>query len=163
MNKVLYVVAMAAIVLCSCIKEGGPQGPSGPSGPPGRDGKDGKDGMQINTYYIGVDVNKWASVGRPGSADYFCFADIQLNALTRSVIDEGAVLVYFIDVVGDQEFDNQLPYIYPFQDNGLFVRIIRYDLQPGKIGLIVQDSDFRTPMPPFNRKVEIKVVIISKI
>jgi hypothetical protein len=89
---------------------------------------------------------------------------MDLSALTISVIESGAVLVYMITTESGQEYDNQLPYLLPFDAGGSFVRIIRYDLQPDKIGFIVEDSDFKTPLPPFViGTIKFKVVIISKI
>jgi len=159
MKRIFFVIA-TTLVFSSCIKTEytqGAQGPRGPQGLPGRDG------TQINTYYFDVYPDEWNRFGSYGLAGYYCYADITLNALSPEVIDGGAVLVYFIDNVNGQDYDNQLPYLLPFRDNGYFTRIIRYDLQPRKIGLIVEDSDFKTPCPPFNGSVKFKVVVIGKI
>ena len=165
MRKVIFVIAAATIVLSSCIKEG-PQGPAGPRGPQGRDGQDGRDGYgtQINTYYFDVHPNQWKINGSYGVKGYYCYADISFTALTLSVIENGAILAYMITNENGQEYDNQLPYLLPFFDGGYFTRIIRYDLQPNKIGFIVEDADFQTPLPPFGSgTVKFKVVIISKM
>ena len=164
MNKVFFVIMAAAIMFSSCIQDGGPQGPTGNTGPMGPPGRDGKDGTQISTHYFEVYPEQWSTAGRSGSAGYYCFADIRFNALTSLVIDDGAVLVYFISEVADQEYDNLLPYITHFKIGGTsYTRVIRYDLQVGKLSLIVEDSDFNTPLPPFGGTVQIKVVVISKI
>jgi len=150
MKKVFLVIA-ASIVLVSCIKDGTP----GPRGPAGRDGRDGKDGVQITVRYFDIPPSllNWKSVGDYGQEGYYCYAEAQLKELTSAVINDGAVLAYMID--GD--FDNQLPYIIPY--NG-YTRIIRYDLQQGTIGFIVEDADFRTQLPPFMGTVTFKVVVI---
>ena len=151
----LFFVAVTAIVLVSCGKEG----PQGPRGPQGRNGQDGRDGTQINTYYFDVYPNEWRTDGNYGFSGYYCFAEKNVGELTSAVIDHGAVLVYVI--FGN--FDNQLPFVEPLYDNGGYTRIIRYDLQQGKIGFIVADTDFKTLCPPYSNVVQFKVVIISKI
>ena len=164
MNKVFFVIMAAAIMFSSCIQDGGPQGPTGNTGPMGPPGRDGKDGTQISTHYFEVHPNQWNVYGYYGFPEYNCYADIQFNALTSSVIDVGAVLVYFISEVANQKYDNLLPYITHFKIGGTsYTRVIRYDLQVGKLSLIVEDSDFNTPLPPFGGTVQIKVVVISKI
>jgi hypothetical protein len=153
MRRAFFVI-LASIALVSCGKDG-PRGPRGPQGTPG------KDGTQINTYYFDVFPDQWKSNGTYGSAGYYCYEERTLAALTSSVINSGAVLAY---VIFDDTYDHQLPYIEPFHDNGYYIRTIRYDLQPGKIGFIVEDSDFKTVRPPYSGgKVQFKVVIISKI
>ena len=155
MKKLFFAIVSIAIMLSSCIKEGGPQGPSGPMGP---SGPAGRDGVQMSTYYIDIKPNHWETDGFQGYPEFYCYAEIPLGGLTLQVIEEGAVLVYFIE-----EYDNQLPYITPFQSGGIsYMRVIRYDLQPGVLSLIVEDSDFKTPVPPFGvNTVSIKVVIIK--
>jgi hypothetical protein len=163
MKKVIFTIAVASIAFASCIKEGSP-GPRGPQGQQGRDGRDGRDGTQINTHYIDVFPYEWDRTGSFGTQGYYCYADINMSAITLSVIESGAVLVYMITKESGQEYDNQLPYLLPFSAGGSFTRIIRYDLQPNKIGFIVEDSDFKTPLPPFGSDVvKFKVVIISKM
>jgi len=174
MKRVVFIL-VASIVLGSCIKHEspGPQGPRGPQGPSGidgrngRDGRDGRDGYgtYINTYYFDVMPSQWdVTDGDWGTQGYYCYVELKFGALTDEVIKNGAVLVYFIDVVGDKEFDNQLPYLIPRNEAGaLFIRTIRYDLQPGVIAFIVEDSDFCVPKPPFGKTVKFKVVIISKV
>jgi len=155
MRRVFFVV-LASIVLISCGKEG-PRGPRGPQGAPG------KDGTQINTYEFNVFHDQWKTSGTYGSAGYYCYEERSIPTLTSSVILSGAVLVYMITTENGQEYDNQLPYIIPFHYDGYYIRTVRYDLQPGKIGFIVEDSDFKTQRPPYSDRVTFKVVIISKI
>jgi len=149
MKKVFLVMA-SAIMLCSCIKESGTPGPRGPAG------KDGKDGVQITVRYFNIEPSllNWKEAGNYGQEGYYCYAEAQLKELTAEVIDKGAVLVYMID----GEFDNQLPYLIPY--NG-YTRVIRYDLRQGTIGFIVEDADFRTSRPPFEGTVTFKVVVIQ--
>ena len=160
--KKIFVMLVASIALSSCIKHEyanpGEQGPRGPQGPPGRDGY----GTWIDTYYFPVRPSQWKIAGTYDMAGYYSYAELGLGGLTQAVIENGAVLVYLIETIGGQEYDNQLPYIRPFEDSGYFVRVIRYDLKPGVITFIVEDSDFRVPLPPFSNDVEFKVVIISK-
>jgi len=154
--KRVFLVVVASIVLVSCIKEG----PAGPRGRDGRDGKDGKDGVQITTRYFDIppSLQEWKAEGNFGQEGYYCYADIRCTELTSSVIDGGAVLAYMIEKVGNEEYDNQLPYLIPYN---AYTRIIRYDLRPGTIGFIVEDADFKTQLPPFMGTVTFKVVIIQ--
>jgi len=156
MKRVIFVIA-ASIALCSCIKEStpGPAGPRGPQGVPGRDGS----GTQISTYYFNVYPQEWKPSGTYGTDGYYRYVDVVFNDLTNAVIYGGAVLVYAIF----DGYDNQLPYVFPYYDNGYITRVIRYDLQQGKIGFIVEDSDFCVPDSPFSGVVQFKVVIISDI
>jgi len=158
MKKILFAIAVS-ITFLSCIKEvtPGATGARGPQGPPG------KDGTQINTYYVSVQPNQWKDFGVFDSTGYYCYVEESLSAITPAVIDNGAILVYVIVAENGQDYDHQLPYMLPFYVGGYFTRVIHYDLQPGKIGFVVQDSDFKTPLPPFNGTVQFKVVIISKI
>ena len=143
MKKAFFVI-LAAIALVSCEEEA-------------------SYGTQMNTYYFDVFPNQWKVNGNFGSPEYYCFEERRLSALTPSVIENGAVLVYVI--FGN--YTHQLPYIEPSYDygydNGYYSKIIRYDLQAGRIGFIVEDSDFETPLPPYREKVTFKVVIISKM
>ena len=160
MKKIL-VMLVASVALSSCIKEStpGPQGPRGPQGVPGKDGS----GTEITSYYFPVRPSQWKVAGTYDMAGYYSYAELSLGGLTQAVIDAGAVLVYFLQGINGQEYDNQLPYVLPFEDFGYFIRTIRYRLKPGTISFIVEDSDFRVPLPPFSNDVEFKVVIISKI
>ena len=161
MRKAFFVI-LASIALISCVKEG-PRGQRGPQGISGKDGKDGKD-AQINTYYFEISPNQWRTNGSFGQQGYYCFAERSLAALTPSVIDEGAVLAYVLLEEQGVEYDHQLPYVKPSDFGGyLYLTVVRYDLQVGTIGFIVEDSDFQTPLPPFgNRTLMFKVVVISK-
>jgi len=156
MKKAFFVI-LASIALVSCIKEG----------PRGIPGKNGKDGTQINTYYFEVFPNQWKPNGDFGFPGYYCYEERTLAALTPSVIENGAVLVYVILKEQGIDYDHQLPYIKPSYDYsydyGYYLKIIRYDLQAGKIGFIVEDSDFETSLPPYTTKITFKVVVISKI
>ena len=153
MRKTFFLI-LVSIVLFSCGKEG----PPGPRGQQGRDGRDGKDGVQMTTYYLEISPNEWREFASFNPPRYYCYAERRLDALTTSVIEKGAVLVYALL----DDCDQQLPYVVSSHDNGnYYTRVIRYDLQRGIIGFIVEDSDFYTPLPPFNGRVTFKVVIIS--
>jgi hypothetical protein len=142
--------------LFSCGKDG----IDGRNGRNGKDGRDGKDGVQITTRYFDVQPSllEWKAAGDYGLEGYYCYADVRCTELTSSVIEKGAVLVYMIEKVGNEEFDNQLPYLIPYDG---YTRIIRYDLRPGTIGFIAEDVDFKTKLPPFMGTVTFKVVIIQ--
>ena len=158
---------MTSIVLFSCGKEG-PAGPPGRDGREGREGRNGRDGLdgrdglngaQISCEYFDIAPNEWKSDGSFGMSGYYVYAERDFSAITTSVINQGAIMGYLLW----GKYDHQLPYLDPFLDNGNDVtRIIRYDLQEGKIGFIVQDTDFKTLLPPFSTDtVTFKVVIIS--
>jgi len=149
-----FLGILVSIVLFSCGKDG-PPGPRGQQGIPGRDGKD---GVQMTTYYLEVSKSEWKDFESYDPPKYYCYAEKKLDALTASVIEKGAVLVYALL----DDLDQQLPYVVSSRENGnYYTRVIRYDLQQGIIGFVVEDSDFLTPLPPFDGKVTFKVVVIS--
>jgi len=155
MRKVIFVIVVSMAFL-SCIKEStpGPQGQRGPQGPPG------KDGTQISTYYFDVHPSQWKKIETSNPPRCYAFVEKTFPELTVSVIDGGAILAYVLM----DDCDQQLPYVVTSLDGGYFyTRVIRYDLQRGVIGFVVEDSDFNVPLPPYNVTVTFKVVLINKI
>jgi hypothetical protein len=116
--------------------------------------------MQITTIYCDISDREWVDWGDIGEQGYYCVAEKDIRELNPTVIDEGAVLVYLVS----GNFYNQLPYV---EANQGYIRTVRYDLhydaqrKMGKIGFIVEDSDFQTINPPFRGKVTFKIVIIK--
>lgn len=99
--------------------------------------------VELRTTYFTVNPGDWQRMVADvvdGDEYGYAYAECAFPELTQNVIDGGAVMVYYIDAAG---FDNQLPYLLPYYDNGNgpYFENIRYDLQPGCITFIVQQND----------------------
>lgn len=94
----------------------------------------------IETYYVTVDPGAWSRNADMGYLFYEC----SLPAITQNVIQNGATFAYYID---DYGYDNLLPFLMPYYETdadgneGLYWENLRYDLAPGKITFIIQESD----------------------
>jgi hypothetical protein len=103
------------------------------------------------TFYIIVSpVGDWKT--RNSDNDFYIYAEKNLPAITRNVIENGVVMAYYLD-----DYDNLLPYIRSY-DTGLF-EVIRYDIQEGKITFIIESNDQNLP-PPVTSQMEFKVVVL---
>ena len=78
-----------------------------------------------NTYEVNYYYSTWENVD-----------------ITNGVINEGAVLVYYLDGTHDQ----MLPYtLYLHDDQGnLYQERIEFDVEPGVIRFKIKDNDFQT-------------------
>lgn len=112
----------------------------------------------LKTYYFTVNTYDWQAQERLG----YVYCEKAFNELTENVLNNGAVMVYFID---QNNLDNQLPYLNPYYqelDNGemgIFFENIRYDVRPGYITFIVQQNDCVLLAP--NAPCQFKVCIFE--
>ena len=81
----------------------------------------------ITTYYS-VEQNQWSVYPENSASPDYIYSSWENIDITPEVIDEGVVLVYFIDEEGR---DNLLPYtIYHLDDNGVpYQERIEYDIE----------------------------------
>ncbi len=98
----------------------------------------------VITSYYKVNSNQWeASVTLNNDGTYttnYYYSEWENIDITPDVINEGVVLVYYID---DDNRDNILPYTLYFTDNGVpYQERIEYDVERGKITFKVKTSDF---------------------
>lgn len=92
----------------------------------------------VESFYIDVYPNHWVD-------DYdlpYIYASFSAPEITPDVIEDGIVVAYYID--GDGR-DNMLPYLLPYRDGNtdyLYYENVRFDMSPGEITFIIEDSDF---------------------
>lgn len=101
---------------------------------------------RVVTDYYTVSPNQWQYATTLNADDtytinyaYSTWEDVNI---TPDVMDNGVVLVYYID---DDKRDNLLPYTLYFLDNGVpYQERIEYDVEAGKITFKIKDTDFNT-------------------
>ena len=98
-----------------------------------------KFGTKMFTDYIKANYDGWHREGRAGDAGFYIWQKFEFKEINKSVIDDGAVMVYFIDENGG---DNVLPYVFPVDNGREFVmQNIRYRVEKGFLTIIVEWSD----------------------
>lgn len=107
----------------------------------------------VESFYIDVYPNHW--VDHYGLS--YIYASFSAPEITTGVIEDGIVVAYYID--GDGR-DNMLPYLLPYRDGNtgsLYYENVRFDISPGEITFIIQDSDFEhaSVMSPMKFKVSV--------
>ena len=100
----------------------------------------------IITHYYTVNSNQWErSITTYEDGTYttnYYYSTWENSDITPDVINDGVVLVYYLDNDGR---DNILPYTLYLSDNGVnYQERIEYDIEPGKITFKIKDSDFNT-------------------
>ena len=95
-------------------------------------------GTEMKVAYVRVNPNEWTAAETPSGK--YIFKEISMADITADVMDNGAVLVYFID---ESERDNILPYVFPVPvgPTQLVLQNIRYVVGVGKLGLVVEWED----------------------
>ena len=92
----------------------------------------------VESFYIDVYPNHWVDdYGLP-----YIYATFSAPEITPNVIEDGIVVAYYIDENGR---DNMLPYLLPYRDgntDNLYYENVRFDMSPGEITFIIEDSDF---------------------
>lgn len=98
-----------------------------------------KFGTKMFTDYIKAYHDNWTWEGRPGEAGFCAWQKFEFKEITKKVMDEGAVMVYFIDKEGR---DNALPYVFTV-DNGRMklMENIRFRVEKGFLTIVVEWSD----------------------
>jgi hypothetical protein len=100
--KKLIIYFAALVLISSCGKDGAP-GATGPQGPSGNAN------VQATTFT--VTSTQWQSTGT-GGTDYEKYVDLTVPSITQNILDNGAVLVYWVTSNG---INVQLPFqnVYP--------------------------------------------------
>jgi len=98
-----------------------------------------KFGTKMFTDYIKANYEGWNREGRAGDAGFYMWQKFEFKEINKKVMDDGAVMVYFIDEEGR---DNTLPYVFPV-DNGRYSLLenIRFRVEKGFLTIIVEWSD----------------------
>jgi len=100
--KKLFLYFAVLLLIAACGKDGSP-GATGPQGPSGN--------VNIHSTTFIVNATQWQTTGTSGT-DYEKFVDLSDPYITQDILDNGAVLVYWITSSG---INIQLPYqnVYP--------------------------------------------------
>ena len=120
---------------------------------------------RVITYYYTVNANQWEpATTLNGDGTYtinYYYSAWENVDISPEVIDNGVVLVYYLDNDGR---DNQLPYtLYFVDDNGVpYQERIEYDVEVGKVTFKIKDTDFNTAQSMQNiGQMKFKVSVIS--
>ncbi|MBO4500369.1 MAG: hypothetical protein J5732_09005 [Bacteroidaceae bacterium] len=116
-------------------------------------------GANVKSYYITAKNDRWLVPDNimPGKEGYYAFQTFEFPEINDNVIENGVVLVYYIDSSGR---DNLLPYIIPFGQEGYCVyESYRYDIEKGFLTVIIESSDFQ--YVPREIDLRFKVVVIE--
>lgn len=96
-------------------------------------------GADIHTEYVKAHYEDWHRHGRVGDAGFYIYQEFGIKEITNRVVDDGAVLVYFIDENGR---DNMLPYVYPVDNGRTNVnQNIRFIVEKGVLTIAIEWDD----------------------
>lgn len=95
-------------------------------------------GTEMKVAYLRVNKDDWSTKNTPSGK--YIYKEFSMVDITADVMDNGAVLVYFID---EKDRDNILPYVFPVPvaPNHLVLQNIRYNVSIGKLGIVVEWED----------------------
>lgn len=117
-------------------------------------------GAKIETIYITANYDDWDVTNiRSGNEGHYMFQEFSFPEINQSVLDDGAVLVYYID---NADRDNILPLVLPYE-NGLGIELtenIRYECENGILTIIIESSDFSSAAR--NSDMQFKVCILKQ-
>lgn len=140
MKKVIFLLS-SIFILSSCL------GPQGPEGPQGLDGN-----VNVRAYEYEVFPNAWQANGIPGNANYGFVAASVFPEITNSVLNNGAVVGYYLDGTS-QSIMPAILYYDGYHTNYDFI------LYPGEAEFWVRDSDLQTTAP--NQSTFYRMVVIQ--
>ncbi len=129
------LVVAIALIIASCSK--GPVGPAGPIGTTGATGPAGSNGAPGATGATGtanVIYSAWLNVKYQGSDTTGWFATITAPRLTDSILNKGAIKVYFN--AGSDSANSQLVMTLPIDDIAVTGAIINAYFQQQLITLV---------------------------
>lgn len=114
-------------------------------------------GVDMEVIYIDAKRNNWQISGKEGEEGCYQFQEFKFPEITNAVLNEGAVLVYYIDKEGR---DNMLPLVLPYDEGReTVIETIRFDCEKGYLTLIIESSDFMAV--PSSRDIRFKVCILK--
>lgn len=114
-------------------------------------------GVDMEVIYIDAKKNNWQISGKEGEEGCYQFQEFKFPEITNAVLNEGAVLVYYIDKDGR---DNMLPLVLPYDEGReTVIETIRFDCEKGYLKLIIEASDFMAI--PSSWDIRFKVCILK--
>lgn len=100
-----------------------------------------KEGFSMDTHYIELKPNYWQETGESGKEGFYQYQPFDFPEIDKTVMEYGAVLVYYID--GDGR-DNPMPLVLPYYNNRTtLIQNLRFDYQQGTLTIISEMSDFQ--------------------
>ena len=82
-------------------------------------------GVDMEVIYIDAKRNNWQISGKEGEEGCYQFQEFKFPEITNAVLNEGAVLVYYIDKEGR---DNMLQLVLPYEEGReTVIETIRFD------------------------------------
>ena len=141
MKTILTSLTVLVIIFSGCTKEG-PQGPVGPQG-----------NANVSSETFTVTPAQWfLSDTVPGQANHILYVDFAIAAITQSIIDKGAVIVY------SRKTNDLIPLPFSYQSTTTQVYYTD-DVYPGGAEVQVQLGNFNTPTISSNE--DFKIVVIN--
>lgn len=115
--------------------------------------------VKMFTDYIEAKGTAWSLSGDEGMPGFYVYQQFNFPEINDVVLEKGAVLVYMVDADGR---DNILPYVYPvlYQNSRILMQNNRYDVEKGKLTLIIEWEDFKNYVNP-NETFSFKVCILE--
>lgn len=115
------------------------------------------EGLDMDVIYIDAKKKNWQLSDVEGEEGCFQFQEFKFPEITNAVLNEGAVLVYYI---GEDGRDNMLPLVLPYDDGReTVIETIRFDCEKGYLKLIIEALDFMAV--PLSMDMRFKVCILK--
>ena len=140
MKKLLGYLLLAMMLISAC------EGPMGPPGRDGRDGINGKDGTSTQWFIQDCEVfsKDWIPVNDDLMGNIFEFG-FSIPQISKFVVEEGAVVCYLIQKLGNTSVQTPLPYTFYGRDGDyLYSENYTCEIRQGHVNFIVKVSDFNT-------------------
>ncbi len=139
--KSIIVIALTAAIFSGCKKEPGPAGTNGTNG-----------NANVVSGTVTINSSSW------GYSAPSYYGDITYSAITQSIIDKGAVLVYLSNGSGGY---SQLPLtIYPSSTYSETYQVVN---ALGSVRIYITDSDLTAPAAPSTKTFKIVVIAAALI
>jgi hypothetical protein len=157
MQNTILSIAVAVAFFTSCKGPEGQTGPTGPTGPAGSQGPPGRDGgSNVTVVNFSVSSSAWVLNGFS-----YTYSQTGVSAITQSVYDNGAVLVYLKTIATTNSPGGtweSLPFTYAIATT--YSRTYRYAWSVGQIFLDQRDSD-GVPVRPSSTQLYKAIIIGS--
>ncbi len=116
-------------------------------------------GPAISTHYYTVQPTQWVTNPQVG----YYYATFNDADITNNAIDNGMVMVYYLNKDGNACYDQPLPFIYYNVDGDVYwEEQFSYDLNPGQVTFKFSCSDFNLEESlAYVQPMEFKVVVIQ--
>ena len=97
-------------------------------------------GTELSVEYVTAYMEDWKIDNT--DVGYSLYQSFPIKDITQDVINNGAVLVYFVDKKNDR--DNMLPYVFPIyvpETGQMLLENIRFDVEKGWISIVIEWED----------------------